>query len=622
MTKQRCSPWFWVPSLYYAEGIPYILVMMVSVILYKRMGVSNTEIALYTSWLYLPWVIKPLWSPVVDGLRTRRFWIISSQLAIAVGLSGIAFSISLPESVKWTLVFFWLLAFSSATQDIAIDGFYMLGLSKHDQAWFVGFRATFYRLAMITGQGLLIILAGYLESATGHVPANVTVQAVTEERIEESYKLALVTGSDLRVLCEPEILKIPIVPISQSQLAAAIKEVTNWNKLQGQPIEKAAFQDDKTENKPSAASSSWWNRFVVDPLEVFIRTRFREKKQEVVQKTSAGNARVVQLQLSHKPRAGEEIVVNFGRRAGDKSISLLEGSRFVFTEANWDKPVQALIQLDHRLKTPTEAVFQASSGNIPVAWSVTFATVCVLFAVFFIYHKLVLPFPDSDRPSVNENKKSILSEYLHIFAAYFKKDRIWLILAFLLLYRFAEAQLVKMASPFLLDTQETGGLGLTTGQVGFVYGTVGIIMLSLGGLIGGLAASRHGLKYWLLWMALAINLPDLVYVYLAYFLPDSFFIVNLCVAIEQFGYGFGFTAYMLYMIYASEGQHKTAYFAISTGFMALGMMIPGMFSGWLQDLIGYKHFFIWVVIATIPGFIILPFLPLDPGFGKKVKEEK
>ena len=194
-----------------------------------------------------------------------------------------------------------------------------------------------------------------------------------------------------------------------------------------------------------------------------------------------------------------------------------------------------------------------------------------------------------------------------------------IILAFLLLYRFAEAQLVKMASPFLLDSQEVGGLGLTTGQVGFVYGTVGIIMLSIGGLLGGFAASRHGLKYWLWWMAIAINLPDLVYVYLSYVLPDSFFIVSLCVAIEQFGYGFGFTAYMLYMIYASEGKYKTAHFALSTGLMALGMMIPGMFSGWLQDVIGYKHFFIWVLIATIPAFFILIFLPLDRGFGKKLK---
>ena len=616
MKKQRPSPWSWVPSLYYAEGIPYTLVMMVSVVLYKRLGVSNTDIALYTSWLYLPWVIKPLWSPVVDVLRTKRFWIIVSQLAIAAGLGGIAFTIPLPDFFKWTLAFFWLLAFSSATQDIAIDGFYMLGLSKHEQTWFVGFRATFYRLAMITGQGLLIILAGYLESTTGLPHVELTVQAVTEKvKHEEPTSSAIdnVEGNKPQIICEPTILKIPIQPLSPSELSKLKEEVQNWNKVQGQQQDKANVESGDKEERPS-----WWYNGVVQPLEVFLRDTFDKEKGKVVQ-ASLGNVEVALLRLSHKPDSGKEIIINFGRISGDKSINLLEGSRFVFTEANWNKPVKVLIQLDHRLKNTTEAVFKASSGNIRLAWSITFGTVCILFVVFFIYHKVILPHPDSDRSAIRDKTRGFLSEFFHIFAAYFRKERILIILAFLLLYRFAEAQLVKMASPFLLDSQEVGGLGLTTGQVGFVYGTVGIIMLSIGGLLGGFAASRHGLKYWLWWMAIAINLPDFVYVYLSYVLPDSFFIVSLCVAIEQFGYGFGFTAYMLYMIYASEGKYKTAHFALSTGLMALGMMIPGMFSGWLQDVIGYKHFFIWVLIATIPAFIILIFLPLDRGFGKKLK---
>ena len=190
-------------------------------------------------------------------------------------------------------------------------------------------------------------------------------------------------------------------------------------------------------------------------------------------------------------------------------------------------------------------------------------------------------------------------------------------IAFLLIYRLGESQLVKLASPFLLDSYETGGLALTTGKVGFVYGTVGLIMLTLGGLLGGFLAANHGLKKWIWWMALAIKLPDIVYVYLAYNLPDNFLIINICVAIEQFGYGFGFTAYMLYMIYIADGPYKTAHYAMCTGFMALGMMLPGMMSGWIQELIGYQHFFIWVMISTLPGLIILKFLPLDPEFGKK-----
>ena len=186
----------------------------------------------------------------------------------------------------------------------------------------------------------------------------------------------------------------------------------------------------------------------------------------------------------------------------------------------------------------------------------------------------------------------------------------------------AESQIVKLASPFLLDSQELGGLALTTGEVGLVYGTVGLISLTIGGLLGGFLAAKYGLKFWLWPMAIAINLPDLAYVYLSYTIPDSFLIVNISVAIEQFGYGFGFTAYMLFMIYVSEGDHKTAHFAITTGFMALGMMIPGMISGYIQELIGYQHFFVWVMIATIPSFLIIKLVHIDPEFGKKKDKDK
>lgn len=418
------NAWAWVPSLYFAEGIPYIVVMTVSVIMYKRMGISNTDIALYTSWLYLPWVIKPLWSPVVDLLKTKRFWIFFMQLFVGAGLAGVALTIPGSDFFRYTLAFFWLLAFSSATHDIAADGFYMLGLSSHDQAWFVGIRSTFYRIAMITGQGLIVIIAGHLET---------------------------------------------------------------------------------------------------------------------------------------------------------------------------------------------------TSQNISYAWSITFFILAALFLVFCIYHYFILPYPAVDVVRAKEESKNFFKEFGLTFVSFFKKKKIGIAIGFLLLYRFAEAQLVKIASPFLLDTREVGGLGLSTEEVGFVYGTVGIIALTLGGILGGFLAAKKGLKYWIWWMVLAINVPDLVYVYLSYALPENFLIINVCVAIEQFGYGIGFTAYMLYMIYISEGESKTAHFALTTGFMALGMMIPGMFSGWIQENIGYQHFFIWVCIATIPAFIITKFVDIDPAFGKKTE---
>ena len=422
--KNQRSPWIWVPSLYYAEGLPYAMVMLVSVVMYKRLDISNTEIALYTSWLYLPWVIKPLWSPLVEILRTKRFWIVTMQLLIGGGLAGVALTIPTSNFFQITLAFFWLIAFSSATHDIAADGFYMLELPSHTQSWFVGIRNTFYRFAIITGQGLLVILAGWLEIST---------------------------------------------------------------------------------------------------------------------------------------------------------------------------------------------------GNTKLAWSIIMGLMAGLFIMFSFYHRLVFPHPKTDEPHSYLKLTDAVRSFFNVFKAFFKKANIILVITFILLYRFGEAQLVKIAPLFMLDKLDVGGLGLTTSEYGFVYGTLGIIMLTLGGITGGFLAAKHGLKSWILWMALAMKLPDLVYVYMAYAQPESYLMVNLMVAVEQFGYGFGFTAYLLFMMMISEGEHKTAYYAICTGFMALGMMIPGMFSGFLQETMGYQSFFIWVMAATVPGLILLRFLPIDPEFGKKQK---
>jgi len=237
--------------------------------------------------------------------------------------------------------------------------------------------------------------------------------------------------------------------------------------------------------------------------------------------------------------------------------------------------------------------------------------------VFCAWHRFVLPRPVQDVPRIHASFAAVLKDFLETFADFFRKPQIGLILAFLLLFRFSEAQLVKLAAPFMLDSTELGGLALDTGQVGFAYGTVGVVMLTLGGLLGGFLAARHGLKYWLMWMVLAINLPNLVYVFLSTTMPGSLVIINIAVGVEQFGYGFGFAAYMLYMLYVSAGAHQTAHYAICTGFMALGMMLPGMFSGWLQALLGYQYFFIWVMIATLPSFVVTYLIPLDSSFGKK-----
>ncbi|HMK38333.1 MAG TPA: MFS transporter [Bacteroidota bacterium] len=416
------NPWVWIPSLYFAEGLPYVVALTVSVIMYKRLGISNTDIALYTSLLYLPWVIKPLWGPVVDLVRTKRLWIVSLQLILGLLLCGVAIAIPVPGFFRATLVLFWLMAFASATHDIAADGFYMLGLKEHEQAAFVGVRSTFYRLAMITGQGVLVVVAGTIETHTG--------------------------------------------------------------------------------------------------------------------------------------------------------------------------------------------------GDTTFAWSVTFGILGAMFLVFFLYHRFMLPFPSSDAQAHGTQKP--LAGFFSVFAAFFSKPRIGSTLAFLLLYRFAESQLIKLVSPFLLDPRSKGGLGLTTSEVGIVYGTVGIVALTLGGLVGGFVIPRRGLKFWLWPMVIIMHLPDLMFVYLSQVQPDNFLLINIAVAVEQFGYGFGFTAYMLYMIMVSEGDHKTAHYALCTGIMALGMMLPGMASGALQEWLGYPNFYLWVMVSTIPGFIVTALVKIDKDFGRKI----
>lgn len=614
------SPWLWVPSLYFAEGIPYIVVMTVSVIFYKRMGISNAEIALYTSWLYLPWVIKPLWSPVVEIIKTKRMWIVLMQLLIGAALASVALTIPLPNFFKVTLGIFWLLALSSATHDIAADGFYMLGLSQHDQAWYVGIRSTFYRLAMLTGQGLLVILAGYIESHTGLRPVEVPVRAV-RERTEMAWPEAgptLAEAGPLHLVVVPDTLAISLQVQTPAEVDSLVTRARAWNAGR-QPAARIAEEQRKAER---AEHPSWWQRHVARPVAGAFVAVFGPRSAPTGAPTAAGNIGVIRLALSGPPAPGKTVVVHFGREAGDKSISLVEGGRFEFTSDNWNVPAVAVIQLDPKLRTPSTARFVARAGNVRLSWTLTFAALGALFLLFMVYHRFILPHPKGDVPRSAGGLTAFFANFARTFAAFFTKKQIGIALALLLLYRLAEAQLVKIASPFLLDSQEAGGMALTTGQVGFVYGTVGLLALSLGGILGGFLAARDGLKKWILPMVVAINIPDTVYVYLAHYQPDNFLIINLCVAIEQFGYGFGYTAYMLYMIYIAEGEYKTAHFAIATGFMALGMMLPGMLSGWVQELIGYEDFFLWVLLCTVPGFIIVALLPLDPEFGKKRDKEE
>ena len=544
--KIKKSAWSWIPSLYFAEGIPYIIVMFVATDMYKTLGISNASLAFWTSILYLPWVIKPLWSPFVDLYSTKRRWIVWMQIGLAITFFGVSLVLHLPWWFPLSLIFLWIMAIISATHDIAADGFYMLALDEHRQAFYTGIRSTFYRLAMIAGLGVLVIITGLILDNTGLDTLKLDVTAVQSENIDATFN-------------------IEDIEISQS---------------------------DKTE-------------ILVYP----------EKLQVPLFKKGGSDSLELYIALSSPPEEGEKIDVNFGHKKGSKDIYLAGKSLFSFDENNWNQFQRTTIKVKPNLQKKASARFEAQSGDVAWSWSISISMLGFLFLLLALYHLFILPKPELDKQEKVENNRE---GYWAVFAGFFKKKGIVPAIIFLLLYRFAESQLSKMASPFLLDSKENGGLALSLTEKGFAYGTVGLVALLFGGIIGGIVASKNGLKKWIWWMAIAINLPNLVYVYLSYVKPGNLLIINSCIAIEQFGYGFGFTGYMLYMLYlAGQGKHKTAHFAIATGFMALGMMIPGMFSGSVQEFLGYQHFFIYVILCTIPSFLTILFIKIDPAFGLK-----
>jgi PAT family beta-lactamase induction signal transducer AmpG len=603
--EQLARPWRWVPSLYFAQGIPNVVVTGLSVIMLKRLGLENAQIAYYTSILGLPWVLKPLWSPLVQRIGTRRGWVIVTQLLVALGLAAAALSIPAPNFVTLILAAFAFIAVASATHDVAADGFYMLALSSHQQAWFVGIRSTAFRAAMVVGSGLLVMLAGRLESSTGlptvHVHVDAAANPLTSVVFDAEIGPAAADAEGISV--SQNVVDFSINERPESEAKAIIDATKKWNIEHGFYKAQPAAE---TKDKPN------W----VQSLEAWIKDRFGRDAAESQTLNRAGDVAVVYLRLNQPVPAGEQQVVQFGLASGDASFKVVEGERFVITDKNWQQPFASVIQVEDKLDHASSAEFEVRSGNIRLAWLTTLLIAAGLFLAFCIYHYLILPRPAADLVAMPA-AGSAVTGFVEPIASFFRKPHIIPILAFLLLYRLPEAQLVKLVTPFLVDPREKGGLALTTGEVGFVYGTVGILMLTIGGIAGGIVAARDGLKRWLWPMALAIHLPNAAFLFLAYALPENLWVITAAVGVEQFGYGFGFTAYMLYCLYAARGEHQTVHYALCTGCMALGMMIPGMWSGWLQQLVGYQHFFIWVMICTVISFATVLFIPLDTEFGKK-----
>jgi len=552
-SKSSRNPWSWIPSLYFYQGIPYSIVMITSGLIYKTMGVSIATFAFWTSLLYLPWAIKPLWSPYIDVVSTKRNWILWTQLLLGIAFIAVGFAMQLPFYFPVTIAIFAVIAISSASHDIAADGFYMLSLDQHKQAFFVGIRSTFYRFAMLTALGLLPLIAGLIQENTGLEPISFEVNAVP---------------------------------------AAQFK-----------PADVVDFHITKQEGIP---------RIVVFPEKVQI---------PIFEKgVSAVDSAVIFVALSAPPAPDETIVVNLGRKSGSKDIDLPKNhtGRFEFTASNWDKPVAAVIRVDHNLTSQTSSQFRATAGNIAFSWTVSLGCLGIVLMLLAVYHRIALPKPIE----IKEKSTVDLKVYGEVFTSFFTKPGIGPALIFFLMYRLGEAQLVKVATPFLVDSRNSGGIGLTSAQYGIAYGTLGMICLTIGGILGGVVASKYGLKKMIWVMAFAMNIPVSVYVYLSTFQPVPGDIsIYVSIAAEQMGYGFGFTAYMLYMLsFVGESKFKTAEFAIGTSLMALGMMIPGMISGYMKELLGYQHFFIYVMICAIPGMIAIKFLKINPSFGIKKKE--
>ena len=447
------NPWAWIPTLYFAQGIPFIFINMVTMVLFTQLGMSETDATLYTGWLYLPWVIKPFWGPIVDIIRTKRWWTVTMQICVAIGLAAIAFTLPLPNKEEIAnglpvsafmlcLFFYFITAFCSATHDIASDGFYMIALNTSEQSMFVGIRSTFYRCANVFGQGGLVILAGLLQTQT---------------------------------------------------------------------------------------------------------------------------------------------------------------------------------------------------GDVALGWKYTVIICAAFFAVVSLYHAFILPAPAADKAVGGEDSKKksvgdIVKEFSGSFVTFFQKKHVVLAMLFMLLYRLPEAQVVKLCQPFLLAAREAGGLGMTQTEVGFAYGTLAIIGLTVGGIIGGIVASKGGLKKWIWPMALATSLNCVAYIILSNVQPSyaeigGKAIIFSAIVLEQFAYGFGFTAFMLYMMYFADGPYKTSHYAICTAFMALGMMLPGMAAGYIkEEMLGnsYINFFWGVLACNFATWAVTALVRkhIDPKYGAKQVEEK
>ena len=541
------------------------------------MGIGNAQIAMYTSLLLIPWTIKPLWSPIVEMISTRRKWTLISQLLLAICFAVIALVIPSEHFLVLTLIAFFIGAFVSSTHDIALDGFYIIGLPQEKQSFFSGIRNTFYRIATVFSSGVLVMLAGCIANNSEEFTTynETCVTTTIEENTIVVDRTESIEKDDSNTIAE----EAPIL----------IYEATSFTK------------------KFSVARSNMGKGGIFEWNDKLYNTYYKEEWDKLPENERKEFMKSV-AEFHNNPK--EQL--NIDRIATEPSGSNLTS-----------QVVEPPKTSDNVIVTTEPEPQQFSSlhikENSSTAWSITFAVTGIIMVALWLYHTKAMPRPENDISRSTKSIKDVFRNYGDIIKTYFKKPGIWQAILFLLLFRFPEAQLGKMSKLFLMDPTSSGGLALDKGDIGFIYGVVGVIGLIIGGIVGGICISRKGLKYWLWPMVIAISLPDAVYIYMSMLQPDNLYIVGSCIFIEQLGYGFGFTAYTLYMIYFAQGKYPTAHFAISTAFMSLGMMLPGMFAGQLQEKMGYENFFILVTACTVITFAVSALIKIDPNFGKRQK---
>lgn len=585
MDEKNRTGWLWVPTLFFTESIIFIIITSVSVILYQKLDINNSEIILYTSLLYLPWLLKPFWSPIVDVIGTKKSWILFTEFSIAIGFLLITFLIQFPDSFQFTLIAFWIIAFIASLHDVAADAFYMLALKESKQSFFIGLRNSFYKFGIVATTTTVLLIANQSEKIFSVAPAEFKVVANPKKFFEETIKIdsfkVKENDGNIKLISRPSYLEISTKPKTKDQVNFYVNFARNLNIMNGFNF-KTIYNEDSSNT---------------DEL--------------------TGNIGIIKLFLSKKPSEKSEFIIKPNFVEGENKFKIIEGNSLRFTSLNWNKPAFVVIQVDSNVTSKISATFKAEVDKNTLSWSVTFGALSIFIFLLFIYHKFILPELSKDQSVVLKKSTAIGKEFFRSFARYFEKKKIIISILFILFYLFGKYQISKMMPLFLSDEIQNGGLKFLNYDVKLIKGIIAPFFFALGSILSGFIIYKKGLKTVKLPIMLLMNVTLIVYIYLSWFQQTNFWIVSSLVAIDNFSLGLGFSFIMMFMIYISDGDYRASHFAISFGFLSLGILLSEMSSTIINQALGYKFFFVWVIISTLPSFLLSKFVNIEYGFGKR-----